>query len=146
MERARVTHHRTVLAAAAAAVLVLAAASSAHAASGTWSSGGQAGVHAQGSWETKLSKIYFSGYVRDTACDGHSVKINISFQHDIAGLPSGYRTETVTNTLGCNQNKSFSFNSYQPGQTVSIAVQECVVYASAPDHCSSFHRVVRTQV
>lgn len=132
------------------AALVTFLAAPASAASGTWSSSGVTGVHAQGSWKTEFSKIYFEGYVRDTSCDGHGVYLNIAFMRsDVPGLPAGtYRRETVTNTGGCNTNKSFSFNSYQPGRKISIAVQECVKDAGflGSDKCSSFNTVVTTNV
>ena len=76
----------------------LAMAGTAQAASGTWSSGGKSGVHAQGSWKTENSKLYISGYLRDTACDGKNVKIELVFV-DARPFPFGYpyRYETVVN-------------------------------------------------
>jgi hypothetical protein len=131
----------------AATALLLVTASAAHADdNGTWSSSGEAGVHAQGSWKTELSKIYFSGYVRDTACDGNRTKLEISFTRYILQIPEPYRRETVTNTSGCGTNKNFSYNSYQPGKRVTIHVKECVIKDNAPDDCSRSYQVVDTHV
>ena len=96
---------------AGTAAALLASVSAANAASGTWSSGGISGVHAQGSWKTEYSKLYFSGYVRDTACDGNPVKLEIRFSQIIKGVPFWYRSETVTNYNGWGTNPHFSYNT-----------------------------------
>lgn len=112
---------------AATGVLVAVAALPAHAASGTWSSGGVTGVHAQGSWKTQYSKLYFSGYVKDTACDGHNVKLKITFVDVTYKVPVPYRDETKYNTSGCGSSALFSYNTYVPGHKISVQVKECVV-------------------
>lgn len=126
---------------AGSAALIVAIPAAAQAADGTWSTSGQAGVHAQGTWKTENSKIYFEGYVRDTACDGKNTSMTINFARWHWQFPEPYRNETVKNTSGCNTNQHFSFNSYQPGKTVDITVKECV-----GDDCSHAARVVRTDV
>lgn len=133
---------------ASSAALILAAGTAAHADdNGTWSSAGVAGVHAQGTWKTENSKIYFSGYVRDTACDGHNTKLEITFVRMILPqIPEPYRRETVKNTSGCNTNQTFSFNSYQPGKNVRINVRECVIVNNGSDDCSGNPTVVNVDV
>lgn len=120
------TRALAVLAAASTAILI--GATTADAASGTWSSGGKTGVHAQGSWKTQYSKLYISGYVKDTACDKHAVSLKITFSEYVAaGLYAKYRTETVTNNGGCGSSKSFSYNTYKPGKKILVNVAECIV-------------------
>ena len=133
---------------AATTAVLLGTSVAANAASGTWSSGGISGVHAQGSWKTEYSKLYFSGYLRDTACDGNPVKLEIRFSEIIGGVPFWYRSETVTNYTGCGTNKNFSYNTYQPGKKISVAVKECKIGGGlgSIDSCSSWATVVTTTV
>lgn len=128
---------------AGAAVMLGLAAMPAHAASGTWSSGGVTGVHAQGTWKTEYSKFYFSGYVKDTACDGRNVKLNIRFVDNFGSVPVTYRSETKYNTSGCGTSANFSYNSYVPGHNISIRVQECVIGGGTlgTDRCGSWATV-----
>ncbi len=96
--------------------------------SGTWSTFGKSGVHAQGTWATKFSRLYISGYVRDTACDGHGVKIVLRFTvADPAPFYRLYRQEEVRNTAGgCGTQTSFSFNTGQGGK-IRVGGSECII-------------------
>ncbi len=135
-----------VVAMAASALMV--GATAANAASGTWSSSGKTGVHAQGTWKTEYSKLYISGYVKDTACDGHAVSLKITFsEYYAAGLYGKYRTETVTNNGGCGSSKSFSYNTYKPGKTILVNVSECIVDGGlgSIDSCTGSN-VINTKV
>lgn len=140
---------RIVAVVAGSAAILLASATAANAASGTWSSSGITGVHAQGSWKTEYSKLYFSGYVKDTSCDGNPVKLEIRFNERLpGGLYYWYRGETVTNYGGCGTSKSFSFNTYQPGKTIQVTVKECLIGGGVGsiDSCSPRYPVVNTSV
>ena len=121
---------------AAAAGAIVLTTSPAAAASGTWASGGVSGVHAQGTWKTEYSRLYFSGYVRDTSCDGRNVKLKVEFSTVHAGVPIGYRSETVTNTSGCGTNRSFNYRTYTPGLQTQVRIKECII--KTIDTCSSW--------
>lgn len=133
---------RSLSAVAAAASVVALSTVPAAAASGTWSSAGVSGVHAQGTWKTEYSRLYFSGYVRDTSCDGRNVKLQITFWTVTAGIPIQYRRETVNNTSGCGTSRSFSYNTYQPGTKTEVTIKECVI--KAIDACGGSGPVVST--
>lgn len=129
-----------------APAVALTMAGTAQAATGTWSSGGKSGVHAQGSWKTENSKLYISGYLRDTACDGKNVKIELVFI-DVQPFPFGrpYRYETVVNSTGCGTNKNFSYNTYRPTQKTRISIKECIINGGrlpGVDSCGPLYTVV----
>lgn len=113
-----------ILACAAALSGAPSAAADAH---GSWSSYGVAGVHAQGEWKVQYSRLYFWGYVRDTACDANAVSLELAFSRSYGKIPGGgYRSEKVTHRGGCNKQTNFSFNTAYTGNA-RVVVWECVV-------------------
>lgn len=52
----------------------------------TWARRRLSHVYAQGTWKTEYSRLYFSGYVRDTSCDGRNVEIEARLYTVYAGF------------------------------------------------------------
>ena len=102
----------------------------------TWSSYGVGGVHAQGSISLSYGYVTMSGFVRDTAADGHPVFIEVAYWTD-----GGRATfKKFWNETGYGTNRNFSYKFYMPTNG-NISVMECVDYTWWPPTCSSRYTI-----
>ncbi|MEV0569294.1 hypothetical protein [Dactylosporangium sp. NPDC050588] len=81
------------------------------------------GAHAQGDSYVSGGRVYVTGYIRDTASDGHGACLKIKTWYNDSVFT---RDEFVSDTDGNNSSyKYFSFN-YPVGTTEYIDIQECL--------------------
>ena len=81
------------------------------------------GAHAQGNAYISGSRVYVTGYIRDTATDGHGACLKIKTWYNDSVFT---RDEFVSDTDGNNSSYTyFSFN-YPVSTTEYIDIQECL--------------------
>ncbi|WP_409468976.1 hypothetical protein [Streptomyces sp. HC307] len=106
----------------------------------TYSASDIAGSHTWGDSYVSGSRVYVSGYVRDTLSDGHGACLNIRTWYSDSPFP---RDEFVADTDGNNSSyKPFSFN-YDAGTVEYVDIQECLTESgSVHDEAPGWQAIV----
>ncbi|MFI2434908.1 hypothetical protein [Streptomyces sp. NPDC018693] len=106
----------------------------------TYSASDIAGSHTWGNSYVSGSRVYVTGYVRDTLSDGHGACLNIRAWYSDSFFP---RDEFVADTDGNNSSyKSFSFN-FNASTVEYIDIQECLTESgSVHDEAPGWQTIV----